>query len=231
MQRRNECEAQVKGFVGARYKKFSIAEEAEAFAGINVASSSQMQPQPPAKVTPSATTTATRTSPYKRPEPARNLTPVSPTATRATPSKRPSRVSSLSPHRSSPNKAAAKWNQCAASPNIADESTWDVAYTDGACRGNGKPGSVARAGIGVWWGPDDPRYASTPEFLWYSIIDGKTIPRNLAERCPGAQTNNRAELIVSDNNECVCFKLKYRVGYCSVTRNSTPKYATSANQN
>jgi len=34
-------------------------------------------------------------------------------------------------------------------------------------------GSVA--GIGVWWGPDDPR--------------------NIAERCPGDQTNNRAELI------------------------------------
>jgi len=31
------------------------------------------------------------------------------------------------------------------------------------------------AGIGVWWGTNDPR--------------------NLAERCPGAQTNNRAELI------------------------------------
>ncbi|KAJ3815641.1 ribonuclease H-like domain-containing protein [Lentinula aff. lateritia] len=48
-----------------------------------------------------------------------------------------------------------------------------VAYCDGACKGNGKVGSVA--GIGVWWGHNDPR--------------------NLAERCPGEQTNNRAELI------------------------------------
>jgi len=46
-------------------------------------------------------------------------------------------------------------------------------YSDGACRGNGRPSAVA--GIGVWWGPQDPR--------------------NLSERCPGAQTNNRAELI------------------------------------
>lgn len=50
----------------------------------------------------------------------------------------------------------------------------DVVYTDGACSKNGQVGSVA--GIGVWWGPSDPR--------------------NLSERCPGnPQTNNRAELI------------------------------------
>ncbi|KAJ8487093.1 hypothetical protein ONZ51_g4401 [Trametes cubensis] len=48
-----------------------------------------------------------------------------------------------------------------------------IVYSDGACKGNGQPGSVA--GIGVWWGPDH---------LW-----------NLSERCPGGQTNNRAELI------------------------------------
>ncbi|KZT23896.1 ribonuclease H-like protein [Neolentinus lepideus HHB14362 ss-1] len=54
-----------------------------------------------------------------------------------------------------------------------DEEGWDVIYTDGACRGNGKDRAVA--GIGVWWGPNDTR--------------------NLSERCPGDQTNNRAELI------------------------------------
>ncbi|KAE9409294.1 ribonuclease H-like protein [Gymnopus androsaceus JB14] len=48
-----------------------------------------------------------------------------------------------------------------------------VVYSDGACKGNGKSNGVA--GIGVWWGEGDPR--------------------NLAERCPGGQTNNRAELI------------------------------------
>ncbi|EPQ57724.1 ribonuclease H-like protein [Gloeophyllum trabeum ATCC 11539] len=54
-----------------------------------------------------------------------------------------------------------------------DEVGWDVVYSDGACRGNGKDGALA--GIGVWWGRNDPR--------------------NLSERCPGDQTNNRAELI------------------------------------
>ncbi|KDR85557.1 hypothetical protein GALMADRAFT_35681, partial [Galerina marginata CBS 339.88] len=50
---------------------------------------------------------------------------------------------------------------------------WDIVYSDGACKGNGKVGSIA--GVGVWWGPNDSR--------------------NIAERCPGDQTNNRAELI------------------------------------
>lgn len=55
----------------------------------------------------------------------------------------------------------------------ADAKEFDVVYCDGACKGNGQVGSIA--GIGVWWGHNDPR--------------------NLSERCPGAQTNNRAELI------------------------------------
>ncbi|KIK78316.1 hypothetical protein PAXRUDRAFT_16935 [Paxillus rubicundulus Ve08.2h10] len=54
-----------------------------------------------------------------------------------------------------------------------DEMDCDIVYCDGSCKGNGQPGSVA--GIGVWWGHGDPR--------------------NIAERCPGGQTNNRAELI------------------------------------
>jgi hypothetical protein len=36
-----------------------------------------------------------------------------------------------------------------------DKSSQDVVYCDGACKGNGKSGSVA--GIGVYWGPRDPR--------------------------------------------------------------------------
>ncbi|KAG8879368.1 hypothetical protein FRB97_009670 [Tulasnella sp. 331] len=56
---------------------------------------------------------------------------------------------------------------------VPDEAGWLIAYTDGACQGNGK--DDAKAGIGVWYGPNDPR--------------------NLSERCPGDQTNNRAELI------------------------------------
>ncbi|KAJ8270995.1 hypothetical protein GJAV_G00121590 [Gymnothorax javanicus] len=47
-----------------------------------------------------------------------------------------------------------------------------VVYTDGCCSSNGKTG--ARAGIGVYWGPDHPM--------------------NVCERLQGRQTNQRAEL-------------------------------------
>jgi len=69
-----------------------------------------------------------------------------------------------------------------------------AAYSDGACRRNGK--SNAAAGVGVWWGPGDPRFEVSP-------LDGLSLPhrsslyRNLSEKCPGGQSNNRAELMVS----------------------------------
>ncbi|XP_062406220.1 ribonuclease H1 isoform X2 [Sardina pilchardus] len=47
-----------------------------------------------------------------------------------------------------------------------------VVYTDGCCEGNGKVG--ARAGIGVYWGPNHPL--------------------NVADRLSGRQTNQRAEI-------------------------------------
>lgn len=36
-----------------------------------------------------------------------------------------------------------------------EESDMIVVYSDGACKGNGKPGSVA--GVGIWWGDGDDR--------------------------------------------------------------------------
>jgi hypothetical protein len=76
---------------------------------------------------------------------------------------------------------------------------YDVVYTDGVCRGNGQEWAVA--GVGVWWGPDDPRcVCSIFPFSRLEIDDSWSIltfgRRNIAERCPGEQTNNRAELIV-----------------------------------
>lgn len=52
-----------------------------------------------------------------------------------------------------PNNKAGKSNS-AATDNPKWEG-WNIVYTDGACKGNGKVGSIA--GIGVWWGWDDPR--------------------------------------------------------------------------
>ena len=48
-----------------------------------------------------------------------------------------------------------------------------VVFTDGACANNGKPG--AKAGIGVYFGVEDPR--------------------NVSRKIDGRQTNNRAELL------------------------------------
>jgi len=77
------------------------------------------------------------------------------------------------PHQRSPRSGATASSKVLKETDVQDESGWDVVYTDGACSNNG--GKGAKAGIGVWWGHDDPR--------------------NLSERCPGDQTNNRAELI------------------------------------
>ena len=83
--------------------------------------------------------------------------------------------------------------RAAAWPSIISASAEDVVYTDGACSGNGQHGSVA--GIGVWWGVDDPRYVlfSAMPLSAYTYL---TCRSNLSERCPGLQTNNRAELLV-----------------------------------
>ena len=53
-----------------------------------------------------------------------------------------------------------------------DLSGRTVVFTDGACSENGKP--EARAGFGVWWGPDHE---------W-----------NISKRVSGSQTNQRAEV-------------------------------------
>jgi len=48
-------------------------------------------------------------------------------------------------------------------PEVHDVTGWDIVYSDGACKGNGKAGSVA--GVGVWWGRDDPRYLFSKYFI------------------------------------------------------------------
>lgn len=40
-------------------------------------------------------------------------------------------------------------------PQVEDVTGWDIVYSDGACKGNGKAGSYA--GVGVWWGHSDSR--------------------------------------------------------------------------
>lgn len=47
---------------------------------------------------------------------------------------------------------------------VSDETKYTVVYTDGACRGNGKASSIA--GIGVWYGPDDPRFVAVKKSVF-----------------------------------------------------------------
>ncbi|KAK7058660.1 hypothetical protein VNI00_002296 [Paramarasmius palmivorus] len=121
-----ECEAQVKGFANAKYKKFSTEEEAGEYL--------------------------------------KTLHKSENASSSAAGKKRPSESANEGP---SPKKAKLVLDQ-------QPEKEGDiVVYCDGASKGNGTDGAIA--GLGVWWGRSDER--------------------NLAERCPGEQTNNRAELI------------------------------------
>ena len=64
-----------------------------------------------------------------------------------------------------------------------------VVFTDGSSLGNGK--SNARAGVGVFFGENDPRYVTSD----YSRATYLLFPRNVSEPLAGMpQTNQRAEL-------------------------------------
>ncbi|OJT04036.1 Vegetative incompatibility protein HET-E-1 [Trametes pubescens] len=157
---RDDCQAQTAGFAGNKHHKFASLEQAKQYlaengvptGSVNIASSSSTPPSSRPLQHGSALRGRTHGStPYARTQP--------PTA----------KVSQDSARSGSSNS---QW-AALASEVIEDESGWDVVYSDGACKGNGKIGSIA--GVGVWWGHNDAR--------------------NIAERCPGGQTNNRAELI------------------------------------
>ena len=164
---RDECQQQVSGFTGNKHQKFSTLEQARAYLaqhGVASGNSSTSVSSSTNPVPPSSRK-AHGPKPYER------LTPANEKAQEK--------------GRSSKSRWAALSTEV-----IQDESGWDVVYSDGACKGNGKIGSIA--GVGVWWGRDDPRYACVDTH----VLLPPTRNRNIAERCPGVQTNNRAELIV-----------------------------------
>ncbi|KAI0762190.1 ribonuclease H-like domain-containing protein [Trametes elegans] len=152
----DDCQSQTAGFPGNRHQKFATLGQAQQYLAQNGVSTRApgLTPASSSSAGPSAQHGSTLRGrlhggkPYARVQPPPS-TPTEPASS-----------------------SNSKWASLT-SDVIEDESGWDVVYSDGSCRGNGKVGSVA--GIGVWWGQNDPR--------------------NLAERCPGGQTNNRAELI------------------------------------
>ncbi|RPD56755.1 ribonuclease H-like protein [Lentinus tigrinus ALCF2SS1-6] len=145
-----ECQQQVSGFTGNKHQKFPTLEQAKAYLAQHGATNgnSTSAASSSAAAAPPTSRKGHGSKPYERPTPTNGK--------------------SEEKTRGSNSRWAALTTEV-----IEDESGWDIVYSDGACKGNGKAGSIA--GVGVWWGRDDPR--------------------NIAERCPGGQTNNRAELI------------------------------------
>ncbi|KAF5368515.1 hypothetical protein D9758_002392 [Tetrapyrgos nigripes] len=149
----DECTAQVKGYPGARYKLFRKLEEAKAWNGKYSndkeeleADSEEKQAESSVKLAVGVAASSSKSLPNQDPDDSKG------------------------------KKRAFDTEVTPSFPKIhvSGETGGNlVVYCDGACKGNGQPGSVA--GVGVWWGYGDER--------------------NIAERCPGAQTNNRAELI------------------------------------
>lgn len=136
---RDECDAQVKGFSQPVFKKFADLAEAEQWANARLIQSSPTSHAPTAPTSPSkpkSSSFASKSSPVK---------PIS---------KASAPASSSKPNSTSVNYVASSSSQF--------DDDWEEVYTDGACRNNqGKKlgkGPPPKAGLGVWWGPNDPRY-------------------------------------------------------------------------
>ncbi|KAI0765080.1 ribonuclease H-like domain-containing protein [Fomes fomentarius] len=191
-----DCAAQVLNFYGAKYKKFPSAADAELWISENARpeiSSDSTTRSPTSPSNDTVTSSASPVIPGSSPESmavsqlqARNAHTASPPI-RTQPTVRTSTVTNTAMGVTTSSNVQTKERIASpprpplpgvSSPTATGGSGLTslepiVVYTDGSCRGNGKEGSTA--GVGVWWGRDDPR--------------------NVSARCPGDQTNNRAELI------------------------------------
>lgn len=165
---------------------------------------------------------STRNSPCTRPEAASNDLPI---ISPVTPSKQTAKSTSPKSVMTLPTKDS-NWKQREFSPDIEDESTWDVAYTDGACKGNGQPG--ATAGIGVWWGGDDSRCVLYPVCILH-LNQVRFVETWQKDVQAPRQTIGQNSLYVSSINVQVA-DMTQNIGYCPDLRDSTPLQATVANQ-
>ncbi|KAG8945980.1 hypothetical protein FRC04_012098 [Tulasnella sp. 424] len=154
-----ECKAQVEGFPRAEYKRFGNLKDAEGFIGVAYIETTLTKSAQTYEDSPSPSSVSSASS---RPSTSTSVASAAPSTSAA---------ARFKPYPTAISKGKVKVEESTSRPISRDE--WTTAYTDGACRGNGAVGAVA--GIGVWYGDNDPR--------------------NVSERCPGTQTNNRAELI------------------------------------
>lgn len=157
----DECKAQVEKFPAAVFKKFAAEKDAWAFyRGEN--------PSPAPPKPPTALSSEPPVLPKRGPEPLEYI-PLGPKRrhlqeeAEETPSKRLKAEETLS-------KLTKPEAERSDTFTYMGDSV--VVYTDGCCSANGK--SSARAGIGVYWGPNHPL--------------------NVSERLDGRQTNQRAEI-------------------------------------
>lgn len=162
----SDCQKQINGYSRAAYKKFNTQREAEEYVRTNGGTGGSSAP------------TSANTSPAQR-KGDTSAAATGPTIpvhlASAGPDSKPTLVPAP-PHGKKKPKAESKSKSSKSPwPDVPrdQEHRWSIVYTDGACSNNGK--GTAAAGVGVWYGTNDPR--------------------NLCERCPGAQTNNRAELL------------------------------------
>ncbi|KAG0299354.1 hypothetical protein BGZ97_003766 [Linnemannia gamsii] len=130
---RPECEKQVKGVIGAKFKKFPTLPEAEEF----VKNGPKVYTKPPPR-TSAASTSASKST---------NITTTTTTTTSASSS---SAALSILGAKSSFTRINGI--------TVPSGSDTLVIYTDGSARGNGKLGS--QAGLGVFFGVNDPRNLS-----------------------------------------------------------------------
>lgn len=145
---REDCREQVDGYPCAKYKKLRTLDEAEAWMQ-RTAPYPVKQKMKPGDHVPGEVRTLIRSEPSGRASASSSSSTVKHAA-----SSQPRSKSQIAPglQNERPHAAAGQSRMSA----MAE----DVVYTDGACSGNGQPGSVA--GIGVWWGVDDPRYVFPP---------------------------------------------------------------------
>lgn len=138
----NACKAEVDNFPKARYKKFETEVEAEAFV------SGSDQPGKSASEPSSSKSPAVKGSKSLKKEASHSDKPYS----------RPFSTSASKEAKKTKLLEIDEVKKLAKESVPEDSSKGVVVYTDGACCFNGKHG--AQAGIGIYWGPDDPRNVS-----------------------------------------------------------------------
>lgn len=185
-----ECEAQITGVSGSKYKKFRSKEEAENFIKENDQSGrwAQEHNQQPEQAI---------SQPPARSGPVKNLDVTTSSSSRSASSSTSKKRERDDDHDTDPAATSSSQTRRKLSPvtidlteSPAEEFKHDNSkgskkvisvYCDGAASKNGKYG--ARAGYGVWFADD-----------------GDLSKLNESKRLPGAlQTNNRAELMVRSN--------------------------------